>query len=131
MANSEMEAAVERLRALKELYEASEREAGLAAGRAWALHTMIAGTLILCRNCGPMPGYLMSRGTIVLAGDCEELSPTFVDCGTHGLIAMRLMAQFAGQYSKRAASLVSSRLRRLAGDMAVLGKGELFMKDRD
>jgi len=103
-----------------------EGNAGAHAGS-----RMIAGTLILCRNCGPMPGYLMSRGTIVLAGDCEELSPTFVDCGTHGLIAMRLMAQFAGQYSKRAASLVSGRLRRLAGDMAVLGKGELFMKDRD
>jgi formylmethanofuran dehydrogenase subunit C len=91
---------------------------------------MIAGTLILCRNCGPMPGYLMRRGTIVLAGDCEELSPTFVDCGTHALVAMRLIAQFAGPYSKRAASLVGGRLRRLAGDMAVLGKGELFMKDR-
>ena len=92
---------------------------------------MIAGTLILGRDCGPMPGYLMSRGTIVLGGDCEELSPTFVDCGTHALVAMRLMAQFAGRYSKRAAAAVSGRLRRLAGDMAVLGKGELFMKDRD
>ena len=27
---------------------------------------MIAGTLILCRDCGAMPGYLMRRGTIVL-----------------------------------------------------------------
>jgi formylmethanofuran dehydrogenase subunit C len=66
----------------------------------------------------------------VLGGDCEELSPTFVDCGTHALVAMRLMAEFAGRYSKRAASLASARLRRLAGDMAVLGKGELLMKDR-
>ena len=78
-----------------------------------------------------MPGYLMSRGTIMLAGHCEELSPTFVDCGSHELVAMRLMAEFAGRYSKRAASMVSGRLRRLAGDMAVLGKGELFVKDRD
>jgi len=102
-----------------------EGNAGAHAGS-----RMIAGTLILCRNCGPMPGYLMRRGTIVLGGDCEELSPTFVDCGTHALVAMQLMAQFASRYSKRAASLASARLRRLAGDMAVLGKGELFMKDR-
>jgi formylmethanofuran dehydrogenase subunit C len=91
---------------------------------------MIAGTLIVCRRCGPMPGYLMRRGTIVLAGDCEELSPTFVDCGVHELVAMRLMAAFVGPYSKRAAAVVRGRLRRLAGDMAVLGKGELFVKDR-
>ena len=103
-----------------------EGNAGAHAGS-----RMIAGTLILGRDCGPMPGYLMSRGTIVLGGDCEQLSPTFVDCGTHALVAMRLMAQFAGRYSKRAAAVLGGRLRRLAGDMAVLGKGELFMKDRD
>jgi formylmethanofuran dehydrogenase subunit C len=102
-----------------------EGDAGAHAGS-----RMIAGTLILCRGCGPMPGYLMRRGTIVLGGECEELSPTFVDCGIHALVAMRLMAEFARQYSKRAASLVSGRLRRLAGDMAVLGKGELFVHDR-
>ena len=99
-----------------------EGDAGAHAGS-----RMIAGTLILCRNCGPMPGYLMSRGTIVLARD-SELSPTFVDCGVHTLVAMRLMSEFAGRYSKRAASLMSGRLRRFAGDMAVLGKGELFVQ---
>jgi formylmethanofuran dehydrogenase subunit C len=97
---------------------------------AYAGSRMIAGSLILCRGCGAMPGYLMRRGTILLGGDCEELSPTFVDCGIHELIAMRLMAAFLGPYSKRAASLAGGRLRWLAGDMAVLGKGELFVKDR-
>jgi formylmethanofuran dehydrogenase subunit C len=98
---------------------------------AYAGSRMIAGTLILCRNCGPMPGYLMSRGTIVLGRDCEQLSPTFVDCGSHELVAMRLIAAFAGQSSKRAAAAMAGSLRRLAGDMAVLGKGELFVRDRD
>jgi formylmethanofuran dehydrogenase subunit C len=102
-----------------------EGDAGAYAGS-----RMIAGTLILCRGCGVMPGYLMRRGTILLGGDCEELSPTFVDCGIHELVAMRLMTASVGPYSKRAASLSSGRLRRLAGDMAVLGKGELFVKDR-
>src|SRR5262249_62203628 len=89
---------------------------------------MIAGTLILCRRCGPLPGYLMARGTIVLGGNCEELSPTFVDCGSHELVAMRLMAAFASPYSTRAASVLGGRLRRLAGDMAVRGKGGPFIQ---
>jgi formylmethanofuran dehydrogenase subunit C len=87
---------------------------------------MLAGTLIVRRTAGPMPGYLMRRGTIVLGTTGMPLSPTFVDCGTHDLIAMRLLAGFVRGYSKRAASVVGRSLRRLAGDMAVLGKGEIF-----
>ena len=44
---------------------------------------MIAGTLIVRRKAGPLPGYLMRRGTIVLGEGAEALSPTFVDCGVH------------------------------------------------
>ena len=101
-----------------------EGRAGANAGS-----RMIAGTLILCRNCGAMPGYLMRRGTIVVGGECEELAPTFVDCGSHRLVAMRLMARFAAQLSRRAAMLMSGSLRRLAGDMAVVGKGELLVHE--
>jgi formylmethanofuran dehydrogenase subunit C len=87
---------------------------------------MIAGTLIVRRKAGPLPGYLMSRGTIVLADSCDELSPTFLDGGVHELVAMRLLAAFVNDYSVKAASALRGPLRRLAGDMAVLGKGELF-----
>jgi formylmethanofuran dehydrogenase subunit C len=87
---------------------------------------MLAGTLIVRRTAGPMPGYLMRRGTIVLGGAGALISPTFVDCGTHDLIALRLLARFVQVYSKRAASVIGGPLRRLAGDMAVLGKGEIF-----
>jgi formylmethanofuran dehydrogenase subunit C len=90
---------------------------------------MIAGTLIVRRAAGPLPGYLMRRGTVVLAGGCDELSPTFLDCGVHDLVAMRLMAAFVKDYSAAAASALRSPLRRLAGDMAVLGKGEIFCAD--
>ncbi|HEX7206189.1 MAG TPA: formylmethanofuran dehydrogenase subunit C, partial [Xanthobacteraceae bacterium] len=85
-----------------------------------------AGTLIVRRAAGPLPGYLLRRGTVVLAGGCVELSPTFLDCGVHDLIAMRLMAAFVKDYSTVAAAALRSPLRRLAGDMAVLGKGEVF-----
>ncbi len=101
---------------------------GRAGG--WAGSRMIAGTLIVGGPTGPLPGYLMRRGTIVLGAGAEALSPTFVDCGMHELIALRLMAAFVGRYSARAARLLQRPLRRLAGDMAVLGKGEIFLAQR-
>jgi formylmethanofuran dehydrogenase subunit C len=95
------------------------------AGR-YAGSRMIAGTLIVRRKAGALPGYLMRRGTIVLGGGAEQFSPTFVDCGVHELLTMKLMAAFVASYSARLASTVRHPLRRLAGDMAVLGKGEIL-----
>jgi formylmethanofuran dehydrogenase subunit C len=93
---------------------------------AYAGSRMIAGTLVLRRRAGRLPGYLMRRGTIVLADGCEEPSPTFLDCGVHDLVSIRLLAAFVKQHSGRAASGFGRPMRRLAGDMAVLGKGEIF-----
>jgi formylmethanofuran dehydrogenase subunit C len=87
---------------------------------------MIAGTLMVRRKSGTLPGYLMRRGTIVLGEGAEALSPTFVDCGVHDLVALRVMAGFVGAYSGRLARLLRRPLRRFAGDMAVSGKGEMF-----
>jgi formylmethanofuran dehydrogenase subunit C len=87
---------------------------------------MLAGTLVLRRTAGALPGYLMRRGTIVLGEGCNVASPTFADCGVHDLVATRLLADFVRPYSARAAAVFRSPLRRLAGDMAVLGKGEIF-----
>jgi formylmethanofuran dehydrogenase subunit C len=92
---------------------------------------MIAGTLIVAQKAGPLPGFLMKRGTIVLGAGCSAISPTFVDCGRHALLAMRLWAGFIAPYSKRAASLLEQPLQRFAGDMAVLGKGEIFIGNRN
>jgi formylmethanofuran dehydrogenase subunit C len=88
---------------------------------------MIAGTLIVRGAAGALPGYLMNRGTIVL-GETTSLAPTFADCGVHNLVAMRLMADFVKTYSKGAAALLGRPLRRFAGDMAVSGHGEIFMR---
>jgi formylmethanofuran dehydrogenase subunit C len=94
---------------------------------AYAGSRMIAGTLVVLRQAGPLPGYLMKRGTIVLGGECERMSPTFIDCGTHTLVAMLLLADFVAPHSRRAGACLERPLRRYAGDMAVLGKGELFI----
>jgi formylmethanofuran dehydrogenase subunit C len=95
------------------------------AGR-YAGSRMIAGTLIVRRKAGALPGYLMRRGTIVLADGAEQWSPTFVDCGVHDLLAAKLMAAFVQSFNPRLASTLRRSLRRLAGDMAVLGKGEIL-----
>jgi len=89
---------------------------------------MIAGTLVVAGHAGPLPGYLMKRGTIVLGEGSDLLSPTFIDCGVPDLVAARLMAGFIGEHSARAAKLFRGPLRRFAGDMAVLGKGEIFAR---
>ena len=92
---------------------------------------MIAGTLIVGRKAGPPPGILMKRGSIVLGDGCAAMSPTFVDCGHHELLAMRLWAGLIYPHSKHAAGLLHRPLQRLAGDMAVLGKGEIFIRSRN
>lgn len=86
---------------------------------------MIAGTLIVLGKCGSLPAYLMRRGTIVLAKP-PELSPTFADCGVHELAFASLFAGFLRPESRGAAKLLGGALQRFAGDMAALGKGEVF-----
>jgi formylmethanofuran dehydrogenase subunit C len=103
-----------------------EDEAGAYAGS-----RMIAGTLVVVKKAGSLPGFLMKRGTVVLGAGCSVMSPTFVDCGMHSLVAMRLWAALIDPYSRRAASLLKRPLRRFAGDMAVLGKGEIFIGNRN
>ena len=90
---------------------------------------MIAGTLIVLGECGSLPGYLMRRGTIVLANP-PELAPTFVDCGAHQLAFASVFAGLLRPESRAAARLLSRPLIRFAGDMAALGKGEIFSSSR-
>jgi formylmethanofuran dehydrogenase subunit C len=86
---------------------------------------LIAGTLIVCGAVGRLPGYLMHRGTLLL-GRPAVVSQTFIDCGVQHLVATRLLASYVAEHSRRAATLLRGPLRRLVGDMAVLGKGEIF-----
>jgi formylmethanofuran dehydrogenase subunit C len=88
---------------------------------------MIAGTLVVRGKVGSLPGYLMKRGTIILDESAARISPTFADCGTHRLVAMRLMADYLKPHSARTAALLRGPLQRFAGDMAVLGKGEILI----
>jgi formylmethanofuran dehydrogenase subunit C len=99
-----------------------EGDAGASPGS-----RMIAGTLIVCGEAGPLPGYLMRRGTLVLAQVREPLPPTFVAVGGHDLLFFRLLARTLQPVSRRAAKLLAGRARRFAGDMSILGKGEVLI----
>ena len=99
-----------------------EGDAGPYAGS-----RMIAGTLAIAGQAGDLPGYLMNRGTLFLGRGATTLSPTFVDCGVYELVAARLLANSISATSSRIARLFRRPLRRLAGDLAALGKGEIFI----
>lgn len=92
----------------------------------WLGSRLIAGTLIVLGNAGISPGYLMRRGTIVLAKP-PELAPTFVDCGSFASSFPAVFGRFLLAESRAAARLFQAPLRRFGGDMAVLGKGEIFV----
>lgn len=87
---------------------------------------MIAGTVIVRGRAGPLPGYLMARGTLVLGGGAAALSPTFSDCGVHDLVANTLLANFVRPFSPDLTAILTKPLRRLLGDMAVIGRGEIL-----
>lgn len=94
-------------------------EAGAFAGS-----RMIAGT-ILADALGDNPGYGMRRGTIV-AGRHGALLPTFAETGTPDLVFLRLLARSLSRLGVKQAALLKGTMRRYSGDLATLGKGELF-----
>ena len=88
---------------------------------------MLAGTVAIGGRTGALPGYLMNRGTILLANGVEEIAPTFVDCGVYSLVAARLIAAHVEVTSARLGAAFRVPLRRFAGDLAALGKGEILV----
>jgi formylmethanofuran dehydrogenase subunit C len=101
-----------------------EKEAGDYAGS-----RMIAGTLLVMGSTGRLPGYLMRRGSLFLAQP-PSLSPTFLPCGAFSFGFTRLFADHLKAESRAAARLLRGAFERYAGDMAVLGKGEVLVAAR-
>lgn len=99
-------------------------------GRAgdYAGSRMIAGTLAALGGAGDWPGYQLRRGTIVVGGEVGAWTPTFLDCGLQDLTVARLVGRTIEAQGSRAGAerLAAGALRRFAGDMAVLGKGEIW-----
>jgi formylmethanofuran dehydrogenase subunit C len=87
---------------------------------------MGAGTIAVLGEIGPCPGYAMKRGTLLLLKQ-PSLSATFNDCGTHTLGFLPLLLGSLRSYPSRFAELNLNRVRRYAGDLAGLGKGEILV----
>ena len=92
---------------------------------AFAGARMIAGT-IAAGSVGDHPGYGMRRGTL-LTGGHGALMPTFVETGALDLVYLRLLARSLRAVSPRHADLLKGSPRRYSGDLATIGKGELWV----
>ncbi|HMR31360.1 MAG TPA: formylmethanofuran dehydrogenase subunit C [Geminicoccaceae bacterium] len=89
---------------------------------AWGMR---GGTLIVHGACASEPAGSMKRGTLYLARAPERLLPTFTDDGAHELLWLGLLERHLRTLG--APALPSRKVRRWAGDVADLGKGELLV----
>jgi formylmethanofuran dehydrogenase subunit C len=86
---------------------------------------MVAGTIMIDGKVGRLAGYGLRRGTLILAKQPKQLLPTFSDSGKLDFNYLRLLGR---QLDKDGCvSKLPFRARRLMGDMAVLGKGEMLI----
>jgi len=97
---------------------------------AYAASRMIAGTVVvLGAAVGSYPGFGMRRGSLILRGRPDRPLPTFRDCGRHDLGFLGLLWRSLRGRSRRLDELATGpgTVRRLAGDHAVGGKGEILL----
>jgi formylmethanofuran dehydrogenase subunit C len=86
---------------------------------------MIAGTIILKRGAGRGAGFGLRRGSLIFMEEPKDLLPTFGDCGVLEFDYLRVLEHWLRTTGMRIN--LGARARRLMGDMAVLGKGEMLI----
>lgn len=86
---------------------------------------MIAGTILFKRKVGRFAGYGLRRGSLIFVEEPKDLLPTFGDCGVLDFDYLRLLEHWLRARGKPVR--LGDRARRLMGDMAVLGKGEMLI----
>ena len=96
---------------------------------AFAGSRIIAGTLVVGGAVGACPGYGMKRGTLLLRTPPRDALPTFADCGSHDLGFVPVLVRWLRAQGAPAAMLagLSGRARRLVGDLAIDGQGEILL----
>lgn len=90
---------------------------------------MVAGTVAIAGRCGARPAYAMRRGSIVFAGTAPEPGITFAPLHSNADVFWQLLARDLARFGGVFAGLAQRRVLRLAGDLAVQGKGELLIPD--
>lgn len=101
-----------------------EGDLGAAAGS-----RMLAGTLIGLGATGAGAGTDMKRGTLLLARAPASLLPSFADAGRHELGFLSLLFRYLDGHSAKLAAFAAlwRNPRRLVGDRAAGGKGEILL----
>lgn len=88
---------------------------------------MIGGTIVAEGGFGPGPGQLMRRGSLI-GPKAEQMLSTFADCGVHDLVILKVMSRaWARELGPLAPRALPQAVRRFAGDLATIGKGELLL----
>lgn len=88
---------------------------------------MMGGTIYAEQGLSEGAGVQMRRGTII-GPTLERQLATFVDCGTHDLLILKIMERFWREtIGELAPPAITSAPRRLMGDMSSLGKGEILL----
>ena len=88
---------------------------------------MCGGTIVAEGGFGPNAGQLMRRGTLIGPG-VERMLSTFADCGLHELVILSVMARgWSHELGALAPKALPAAVRRFAGDLAAIGKGELLL----
>jgi formylmethanofuran dehydrogenase subunit C len=73
----------------------------------------------------------MRRGTVVLGGEAASLAPTFVDSGVGEFTWLAMLAvTLKTELPPAHLAPLSGPVRRFAGDMATIGKGEILRLGR-
>jgi formylmethanofuran dehydrogenase subunit C len=88
---------------------------------------MIGGTIWSEGGFGPEPGLMMRRGTL-LGPSVASLLPTFVDCGKHDLVIVRVIARYLKDVlGERAPKPMPHFVQKFGGDTATIGRGEILL----
>ncbi len=90
---------------------------------------MTAGTIAVMGGTGRYLGYAMRRGTLLLWNQ-PQLMASFNDCGSHTLGFLPLLFNSFKQANSKFADSTAAfnRVRRYAGDMSEMGRGEVLVK---
>ncbi len=88
---------------------------------------MVGGTLWTESGFGPRPGPLLRRGTLI-GPSADELLPTFADCGRIDPVVLRILSRYVAEtLGALAPKTLPATVRKLAGDRATIGKGEILL----
>ena len=90
---------------------------------------MTAGSIVVRGKAGGCVGFAMRRGTVLLYRAPAGVPATFNDCGSHDLpflgLYMDYLRGFGAPFARSPGA--PSRARRIAGDVAVGGRGEILI----